>query len=73
MVHGTVIVGERMGHIYCLDLHSRLQVKGTLSRRFCYILVKQNLTIILTIPSIQICFLAIQRKIGDTAPLRLCL
>lgn len=27
MVHGTVIVAERMGNVYCLDLHSKLQVK----------------------------------------------
>ncbi|KAJ7384305.1 hypothetical protein OS493_022410 [Desmophyllum pertusum] len=27
MVHGTVIVAERIGNVYCLDLHSKLQVK----------------------------------------------
>ena len=27
MVHGSVIVAERMGNVYCLDLHSKLQVK----------------------------------------------
>ena len=27
MVHGTVIVAERMGNVYCLDVHSKLQVK----------------------------------------------
>ena len=27
MVHGTVIVAERMGNVYCLDLYSKLQVK----------------------------------------------
>ena len=27
MVHGTVIVSERMGNVYCLDLHSKLLVK----------------------------------------------
>ncbi|KAJ7384376.1 hypothetical protein OS493_022489 [Desmophyllum pertusum] len=27
MVFGTVIVAERIGNVYCLDLHSKLQVK----------------------------------------------
>ena len=27
MVHGTVIVAERKGNVYFLDLHSKLQVK----------------------------------------------
>ena len=27
MVHETVIIAQRMGNVYCLDLHSKLQVK----------------------------------------------
>lgn len=33
MVHGTVIVAERMGNVYCLDLHSKLKVKVASMRK----------------------------------------
>ena len=33
MAHGTVIVAERMGNVYCLDLHSKLQVNVASMRK----------------------------------------